>query len=101
MNIGIREKKAHHALKYEDIHNAITFIVSYAAEVGMPQPEAPRGSDGIPPIFLPSSDTKKGIHERYIASCEGTDVRALKISSFEEACMAEICALYKDKQTPR
>lgn len=78
-------KKPHHALKYEDIHNAITFIVNFAAEEGMPQHEAPRGSEGIPPIFLLSSDTKKGIHERYIAKCEGTNVRALKISSFEEA----------------
>lgn len=78
-------KKPHHTLKYEDIHNAITFIVNYAAEVGIPQPEAPRGSDGIPPLFLPSSDTKIGIHERYIASCQDIDNRALKILSFEEA----------------
>lgn len=95
-------KKPHHALKYEDIHNAITFIVNYAAEVGMPQPEAPRGSDGsdgIPPIFLPSSDTKKGIHERYIASCQGTDVRALKISSFEEAWLK--CVPYIRISKPR
>ncbi|XP_062603492.1 uncharacterized protein LOC134282462 [Saccostrea cucullata] len=82
---GNTGKKPTHALKYEDVQNAITFIINYAAEVGMPQPEAPRGSDGIPPIFLPSSDTKKGIHERYLASCEGTDVRALKLSSFTEA----------------
>ena len=37
----------------------------------MPQPEAPRGSDGIPPIFLPIIRDKKGIHQRYIDSCEG------------------------------
>lgn len=42
--------------------HAVTFILNYAAEAGMPQPEAQRGSDGIPPIFLPLSDTKKGIH---------------------------------------
>ena len=84
---GNTGKKPLHALKYEDIHNAITFITNYAAEVGKPQPEAPRGSDGIPPIFLPSSETKKGIHQRYVDSCEGTDVRALKVSSFEDVWM--------------
>ena len=53
----------------------------------MPQPEAPRGSDGIPPIFLPIIRDKKGIHQRYVDSCEGTDVRALKVSSFEDVWM--------------
>uniref|UniRef100_A0A8W8LM16 Apextrin C-terminal domain-containing protein n=1 Tax=Magallana gigas TaxID=29159 RepID=A0A8W8LM16_MAGGI len=77
--------KPQHALKYEDIHNAITFIVNYAAAVGMPQSEAPRGRDGVPSIFLPSSDTKKGIHELYLASCDETNIRARKMSSFEEA----------------
>lgn len=56
--------KPHHALKYENIYNGIICIVNCAAEVGMPQSEAPGRRDRIPPIFLPSSDTKKGIHER-------------------------------------
>lgn len=77
--------KPQHALKYEDIHDAITFIVNYAAAVGMPQSEATRGRDGVPSIFLPSSDTKKGIHELYLASCDETNIRARKMSSFEEA----------------
>ena len=39
---GNTGKKPLHALKYEDIHKAIIFITNYAAEVGKPQPEAPR-----------------------------------------------------------
>lgn len=49
------------------------------------QSYVPRKSDGIPPILLPSSDTNKCIHERFVASCEGTYVSMLKISSSEEA----------------
>lgn len=30
-------KKPHHALKYEDIHNAVIFIINYTAEIGMPR----------------------------------------------------------------
>lgn len=56
---GSTGEKTSYALKYEDIHNTITFITNYAADVGMPQPEAPRGSDGIPPIYLPLSETKR------------------------------------------
>jgi hypothetical protein len=82
---GNTGKKPVHALKFGDIQCAILFITNYAAEVGMPQPEAPRGSDGIPPIYLPSSDTKKAIHQRYTTSCQETGVRALKLSSFEDA----------------
>ena len=81
---GNKGKRPVHALKFQDIENAVAFIRNYAEEVGMPQPEAPRGSDGIPPIYLPSSDTKKGIHERYVKSCEETEMRVLKISSFED-----------------
>ncbi|XP_048771609.1 uncharacterized protein LOC125677540 [Ostrea edulis] len=82
---GNKGKKPVHALQFEEIQRAILFITNYAAEVGMPQPEAPRGSDGIPPIYLPSSDTKKAIHQRYNTSCQETGVRALRISSFEDA----------------
>ncbi|XP_062621644.1 uncharacterized protein LOC134283212 [Saccostrea cucullata] len=81
---GNTGKKPSHSLKFEEIRNAVTFILNYAGEVGMPQPEAPRGIDGIPPVYLPSSDTKKDIHKRYVASCEESEFRALKVSSFQD-----------------
>lgn len=81
---GNKGKKPAHALKFEEIENAVNFIKNYAEEFGIPQPEAPRGSDGIPPIYLPASDTKKAIHQRYLQSCDESHIRALGISSFED-----------------
>lgn len=54
----------------------------------------------ISPIFLPSSNKKKGIHKWYLASYgrEGTDARTFKILSFVKS-MARIYTLYKDTQT--
>lgn len=77
-------KKPAKSLKYDEIQNAVTFILIYAGEVGMPQPGATRGSVCIPPVYLPSSDTKKDIHKRYIASCEESKYRALKVSAFQD-----------------
>lgn len=71
-------------MKIEEIENPVKFIKNYAEEFGIPQPEAPRGSDGIPPVYLPASDTKKAIHQRYVKSCEESSIRAMKISSFED-----------------
>lgn len=45
---GNKRKKPAHALKFEEIENAVKFIKNYAEEFGIPQPEGPRGSDGIP-----------------------------------------------------
>ncbi|MES1920712.1 hypothetical protein MHBO_002355 [Bonamia ostreae] len=37
-----------------------------ADEFGISQSGAPCGSDGIPLIYLPGSDTKRVIHEKYV-----------------------------------
>lgn len=72
------------SLKYDEIRNAVTFILNYVGEVGMPQSEDPRGSDGIPTVYLPSSDSKKDIQKRYVASCKESEFRALNVSSFQD-----------------
>lgn len=77
-------KKPVHALNFEEIENAVNFIKNYTDEFGIPQPDAPRGSDGILPIYLLASDKKKEIHKRYLQSCDESHIRALKISSFED-----------------
>lgn len=96
---GNKGKKPVHALKFEEIENAVNFIKNYADEFGIPQPEAPRGSDGIPPIYLPASDTKKAIHQRYLQSCDESHIRALKISSFEDVWLK--CVPHIRISTPR
>ena len=46
------------------------FIRSYAATFGMPQPAAPRGRPGLPPVFLPASINKKKLFAEYEKSAE-------------------------------
>ena len=82
---GNKDRKPTHALKFIEIENAVKFIRNYADEFGIPQPAAPSGSDGIPPIYLPASDTKRAIHNKYYESCAECNIRPLKISSFEDA----------------
>ena len=82
---GNKDRKPAHALKFIEIENAVKFIRNYADEFGIPQPAAPSGSDGIPPIYLPASDTKRAIHNKYYESCAECNIRPLKISSFEDA----------------
>jgi hypothetical protein len=81
---GNKGRKPAHALKFDEVENAVKYIKNYADEFGVPQPAAPSGSDGIPPIYLPASDTKRAIHERYLESCTESTIRALKVSSFED-----------------
>lgn len=45
-------------------------------EFGITQPEAP-WSDGIPPIYLSASDTKKEVHQRYLQSCDESHIEDL------------------------
>lgn len=97
---GNKGKKPVHALKFEEIENAVNFIKNYADEFGIPQPEAPRGSDGIPPIYLPASDTKKAIHQRYLQSCDKSHTRALKITSFEDVWLKCVPHIYTDQAFP-
>ena len=96
---GNKNRKPAHALKFMEIENAVKFIRNYADEFGIPQPAAPSGSDGIPPIYLPASDTKRAIHNKYYESCAECNIRPLKISSFENAWL--ICVPHIRISSPR
>ncbi|KAJ8313354.1 hypothetical protein KUTeg_009140 [Tegillarca granosa] len=56
---GNTGKKPRHSLKFNDIKLTVQFISNYADESGLPQPAAPRGRDGVPPVYIPSNMTKK------------------------------------------
>ena len=78
-NIG---KCPSHGLKFDQVKFVVQYISTFADEFGLTQPDAPRGRDNTPPIYLPSSNTKKYVHEKYIDYCLATDIRAVKYSTF-------------------
>ncbi|XP_070543678.1 uncharacterized protein [Ptychodera flava] len=67
---GLKGKKAHNAYSFEVIADVIKFLEQYAQENGIPMPAAPRGRDGVPPIYLPSSLRKEDIYKQYVDSCK-------------------------------
>ncbi|XP_060601134.1 uncharacterized protein LOC132754508 isoform X3 [Ruditapes philippinarum] len=66
---GNKGKKPVKSLKFEDIKHAVTYVSQTAEDIGIPQPAAPRGSDNMPPVYLPSATTKLDIHKKYETSC--------------------------------
>ena len=81
---GNAGKKPHHAIKYREVRHLVDFLIRYADLYGLPMPAAPRGRDEDPPIYLPSSLTKTELHKSYVAACQDTDTRALKITSYKD-----------------
>lgn len=79
---GNTGRKPAHALTYEDVLRVVNFLQSYADDQGLPQPAAPRGRDGIAPIYLHSSNTKRAIHSIYESSLQEQNVRRVKLSAF-------------------
>ncbi|XP_070539002.1 uncharacterized protein [Ptychodera flava] len=67
---GLKGKKAHNAYSFEVIADVIKFLEQYAQENGIPMPAAPRGRDGVPPVYLPSSVRKEDIYKQYVDSCK-------------------------------
>ena len=63
---GNTGEKPSHSLRYDDFRLVVQFISSFADDFGLPQPAVPRGSDDVPPIYIPSDKTKKMIHEKYV-----------------------------------
>jgi hypothetical protein len=76
-------KRPHNALVFVDVKYAVEFLENYAVLQGIPMPAAPRGRDGEPPIFLPSSLTKKKVHREYVSASETSDHRSLGLTSFK------------------
>ena len=62
---GNTGKRPHNALSYENVQHVVNFLRNTADEFGYPQPAAPRGTDDIPPIYLPSSMTKISIYNSF------------------------------------
>ena len=74
----------HHALKYKEIKYCVEFIVNYSDQYGIPQPAAPRGRDGVAPVYLPASLSKEHLHKEYRLACVENNIRVLGITSFKE-----------------
>lgn len=85
---GNKGKRPHNALTYDDILRVVNYIRNKAEEVGLPMAAAPRGSDGLPPTYLPAAMTKSAMHAEYVACCAEEDVRVLKYSTFTETWRA-------------
>ena len=83
---GNEGKQPKHALLYEDTRRVINFLVTFAAEHGLPLAAAPGGSDGTPPILLPAGMTKHSVFLKYQESCKDprNPVRAVGLSSFKD-----------------
>ncbi|XP_070573522.1 uncharacterized protein [Ptychodera flava] len=69
---GLKGKKAHNAFSFEIIQHVVQFIMEYSNEFGLPMPAVPRGREGTPPVYLPSSITKERVYSAYVESCEQT-----------------------------
>ncbi|XP_070548133.1 uncharacterized protein [Ptychodera flava] len=69
---GLKGKKAHNAFSFEIIQHVVQFIMEYSNEFGLPMPAVPRGREGTPPVYLPSSITKERVYSAYAESCEQT-----------------------------
>lgn len=90
-NVG---KKPKHALTFEDTTKCVQFMLNYADVHGLPQPAAPRGRDGHPPVYLPVSTTQTTLHSNYVESCREACSRALGLTSFVSTwkqCCPHIC----------
>ena len=81
---GNRGRSPHHALKYREIKYCVDFLVNYSDQFGLPQPAAPRGRDGIAPVFLPASLSKDKLHKEYLQACQANSIRPLRITSFKQ-----------------
>ncbi|XP_062609447.1 uncharacterized protein LOC134271226 [Saccostrea cucullata] len=74
---GNKGRKAPNAFKFEEVKNAVQYLINYASQHGIPQPAGTRGRDTEPPVFLPCSDTKDALHKQYVESCAQSNIRAL------------------------
>ncbi|XP_070552713.1 uncharacterized protein [Ptychodera flava] len=70
---GLKGRKPVNTYTFEVIEDVVQFLIRYADEKGLPMPAAPRGRDDHPPIYLPSSDTKAEVYDKYTESCQQSD----------------------------
>ncbi|XP_062575096.1 uncharacterized protein LOC134237029 [Saccostrea cucullata] len=96
---GNKGRKAPNAFKFEEVKNAVQYLINYASQHGIPQPAGTRGRDTEPTIFLPCSDTKDALHKRYVESCAQSNIRALGLSTFKDVWLR--CIPHIKISTPR
>ena len=65
---GAVDTAPHRSLPGEAKDAVIQFIRNYGNRHGLPQPAAPRGRPGYPPVYLPASHKKGNIHEMCLES---------------------------------
>ncbi|KAK3106530.1 hypothetical protein FSP39_022025 [Pinctada imbricata] len=66
---GHKGRRAPNSFPFEVIENVVLYIKNHADENGLSMPTAPRGRNEIPPIYLPSYETKTSVHKQYVTSC--------------------------------
>ena len=54
---------------FQVIQDVVQFLIRYGEENGLPMPAAPRGRDGRAPVYLPSSESKMDVYNKYVEAC--------------------------------
>ena len=90
---GNAGRRPHNSLFYTDVERVVEFIHHHAEIFGIPHPAPLHGRDGLPPVFLPASQTYKHIHSEYVAVCKHENWKAVGETSFRDIwhrCLPQI-----------
>eukprot|EP00117_Sycon_ciliatum_P016132 scpid69560/ scgid15699/ len=79
---GNSGRRPANAFKFEEVKYAVTFINAHSNKHGIPHPAPLHGRAGVPPVFLPASQTYKSVHKDYVAAGNLAGVRVMGESSF-------------------
>eukprot|EP00117_Sycon_ciliatum_P012444 scpid97049/ scgid13510/ len=89
-NIGRRPANA---LQFPDVKRCVEFLKAYVEEFGLPHPAPTHGRAGVPPTYLPVSQTYKSVHKIYADACISDNCRAAGLQSFRNiwsACLPHV-----------
>eukprot|EP00117_Sycon_ciliatum_P019832 scpid38438/ scgid5141/ len=79
---GNAGRRPSNAFTFEEVKYAVTFIKSHGEHYGIPHPAPLHGRDGVPPVFLPASQTYKAVHKLYVTAGNSAGIRVMGESSF-------------------
>ncbi|XP_052284865.1 uncharacterized protein LOC127881174 isoform X2 [Dreissena polymorpha] len=108
---GNKSRRPMHAMQLEDVQRVVHFLKNTDETIGIFYPEAPRGNDRIPVVFLPSHNTKLRIHNDYKQLCINEGVKYLRLTAFKtiwSRCVPhikiaklcdDVCAMCESLQT--
>ena len=71
-----------HACNKENTTKVVQFLINYAENNALVLPGKTRGIRDHRTMLLPSWESKKEIHAKYVASCEAAGIRSLKRNAF-------------------